>query len=146
MLTASKTTLYVGALALRGAAILDRTVGHKLYFPMSACHVLNASRQLYHCHSPLLSPHIIFFRSCSMLCAYQCYAPPPSRGHMWGFELLKFQFNLSNQILHIPPCTLHPWGTLEGHLKTMFTNCSLNLLNDCLIPSLGGGGWGMSGT
>ena len=77
LLTASKTTLYVGALALRGAAILDRTVGHKLYFPMSACHVLNASRQLYHCHSPLLSPHIIFFRSCSMLCAYQCYAPPP---------------------------------------------------------------------
>ena len=48
--TASKTTLYVGALALRGAAILDRTVGHKLYFPMSAHHV---SRQLYHCHSPL---------------------------------------------------------------------------------------------
>ena len=76
MLTASKTTLYVGALALRGDAILDRTVGHKLYFPMSACHVLNASRQLYHCHSPLLSPHIFFFRSCSMLCAYQCYAPP----------------------------------------------------------------------
>ena len=78
LLTASKTTLYVGALALRGAAILDRTVGHKLYFPMSACHVLNASCQLYHCHSPLLSPHINFFQVLlNVMCLSMLCPTPP---------------------------------------------------------------------
>ena len=87
--TASKTTLYVGALALRGATVLDHAVGHKLYFPMSACSQGLSSTLSLSLPSIVYSAHNFFQVLLNVMCLSMLCPTPLVGGHKWGFELGK---------------------------------------------------------